>query len=815
MIDRQQQVQREIDSDIEAARDALIKLQQAGAEGDLSAPRTQRLIARMYSVVAANIKAEQDKVARGAGAKVKNWLRAVPTDIAAVIAIRECISKCSASHQTVPTIQILASDIAKAYQLEIRIKEATVVNPIYMQRVEDQIRENATTDRARIAKLYSKAYSRIMQDSATIQLSEADSLQLGKHGVQACIEAGLITLVKSNLRNGKLFYFTLTPEVEDFLKDYNNSDVRSIISRDTGAMQYPPDDWHSLVGGGYLSNRRKATAHLMSLTKVRKTERSRLMDEFTAEKMPKVFECANYLQSVPFTIHKETSEAIRRVWESGGGVLGVPTKNQPQKPILNLPDDWLKEEGTDEECEIFSLWKMRMISYYENLKEWRAKVREIGGFMKSSGLSQGKIWFPVFMDTRGRWYYRGSPNPQGHDLAKGTLHFHNKKPLGAAGLYWLKVHIANCYGFDKERFDIRAKWTEDNWDTIRNALAAPEDHPDVFGTDAPWCMYSAAVELNKALQSPNPELYETGVPVHMDATCSGLQHFAAMLRDPIGGEFVNLSDDLGIGPKQDIYARVAKSALDSMAIDLNSKDDDTRAMAMWWVEHSIARSLAKKPVMTYCYSATLRGTAEYIQYTLTEEGIKFPEHIRKYDLCHYAAKKLFVGIANTVPAAASAMEWLKSTAANKANGERMEWTTPTGFKVQHDYQDFDEVRVKIRSCGIVSAIMREYNEGTRKKPMSNAVAPNFIHALDASHLTLTALGMKRLGLDMVGIHDSFGTHPCDVPSMHKVIREEFVSMYGSNSILSEFMWEVGGELNPPNRGTLKLESVLESEFFFC
>ena len=49
--------------------------------------------------------------------------------------------------------------------------------------------------------------------------------------------------------------------------------------------------------------------------------------------------------------------------------MGVPTKNQPQKPILNLPDDWLKEEGTEEECEIFSLWKMRMISYYENLKD--------------------------------------------------------------------------------------------------------------------------------------------------------------------------------------------------------------------------------------------------------------------------------------------------------------------------------------------------------------------------------------------------------------------------------------------------------------
>jgi DNA-directed RNA polymerase len=161
------------------------------------------------------------------------------------------------------------------------------------------------------------------------------------------------------------------------------------------------------------------------------------------------------------------------------------------------------------------------------------------------------------------------------------------------------------------------------------------------------------------------------------------------------------------------------------------------------------------------------------------------------------------------------MQWLRSVAKQQPRGQRMEWTAPTGFKVQHDYQDFDEVRVKLRSCGVETAIVREYNDDTRPLPMQNAIAPNFVHALDASHLTFTALAMKALGLDMVGIHDSFGTHPSDVDALHTCIREQFVYLYQGRNVLSEFLWEVNGIGEVPMRGTLDLERVLESEFFFC
>jgi DNA-directed RNA polymerase len=220
--------------------------------------------------------------------------------------------------------------------------------------------------------------------------------------------------------------------------------------------------------------------------------------------------------------------------------------------------------------------------------------------------------------------------------------------------------------------------------------------------------------------------------------------------------------------------------------------------------------------MTYVYGATLRGTSEFVQAFAEKEwgNSLFPEGVSAYRASMYLAKKLFQGIEATVPAAAQLMRWLRSIAQRQPNGQRMEWPTPTGFMVQHDYQGFDEINVYLRSCGTREALVREFNDSTNPMAMQNAIAPNFVHALDASHLTLVALEMKRLGLAIVAIHDSFGTHPSDVDEMQRVIREQFVKLY-ENDVLADFLWAVGVEGEVPMKGRLDLSQILDSEFFFC
>jgi DNA-directed RNA polymerase len=54
---------------------------------------------------------------------------------------------------------------------------------------------------------------------------------------------------------------------------------------------------------------------------------------------------------------------------------------------------------------------------------------------------------------------------------------------------------------------------------------------------------------------------------------------------------------------------------------------------------------------------------------------------------------------------------------------------------------------------------------------------NFIHSLDATHMIMSAIVCKEHGLNFAAIHDSFWTHACDIDTMNKVIREQFIKLH--------------------------------------
>ena len=819
MSSREEQFNLEIEHDTKAAAARLEELRADAAAHSPDTPRASRIIARMAAVVQEELERVAAVQTRGMGGKYKRWLRAIPKDVAAVIAIRECIK---GSHYPVEgrnTVQGIATSIGKAYDIEVRVREAEVVNPQYMQKVHDQIKRRGTVQERHIRNVYNVAYDRVMKGEMDSSLNRTEMLHIGKFGLDACINAGFVRVEHSTSKAGAAVYIRLCDEVQEFLDGASERDVKFVVDKQTGAMVAPPDEWTTLSDGGYYSLRRKAVHQLIQFGRNSRHEnRKKLREIMTAEKAPHVFKVANYLQSRAFSIHQPTLRAIRKLWNAGGGVLGVPTKSPPKKPPCPMPDGWVAKDGTPEEVGVFSAWKREAAMFYEHEKSWLSRVREVSGFLRSAELYNRPLYFPTYCDSRGRWYYRGTPNPQGTDLAKAVLHLHTKKPLGLDGVFWLKVHIANSLGYDKERFADRARYVDSIWPALQAALDSPEDSAEVWGTDAPWCAFSGAWELREAIRSGNPAEYSTGIVCHMDATCSGLQHFSAMLRDEVGGRYVNLVDEAFCGPKQDIYSKVSTGALEAIKIDAEGVDEDVRAMALFWLKAGIPRILSKKPVMTYVYGATLRGTAQSVaQVAMQDMHLDFGDmdNSAVYAYCLYCARKLFTGIASTVPAAAFAMRWLQQQSSNLRSKGAIEWTTALGFKVIHDYPAMTVKAVKLNSCGIVETLVKEMLPGTAASRMRNAIAPNFVHSQDATHLGMTALRMQDAGLDMVGIHDSFGTHMCDVREMHKHIREAFVQMYQGKNVLMEFLWDAGGSGESPPRGNLDISNVMESEFFFC
>ena len=102
---------------------------------------------------------------------------------------------------------------------------------------------------------------------------------------------------------------------------------------------------------------------------------------------------------------------------------------------------------------------------------------------------------------------------------------------------------------------------------------------------------------------------------------------------------------------------------------------------------------------------------------------------------------------------------------------------------------------------------------------TSAVAPNYVHSLDSTHMLLTARSCHEAGVTFASVHDSFWTHASTVPEMATILRREFVDLH-SQPLLQHLraQWiaeNPGVELPPvPPRGNLDLNVVLGSPYFF-
>ncbi len=86
------------------------------------------------------------------------------------------------------------------------------------------------------------------------------------------------------------------------------------------------------------------------------------------------------------------------------------------------------------------------------------------------------------MDFRGRAYpIPPHLSPVGDDLCRGLLTFGEKKPLGSRGLMWLKIHLANVYGYDKASFKEREQFAEDHMEDVYDSADKPLDVSPAVG----------------------------------------------------------------------------------------------------------------------------------------------------------------------------------------------------------------------------------------------------------------------------------------------------------------------------------------------
>ena len=643
--------------------------------------------------------------------------------------------------------------------------------------------------------------------------STSDHLRAGEKLIDlylgCCNIAQLETQGSIKARKNRVV-LNLTPKAHAWLREAH--DKCAMMAPLRMPMVVPPVDWSNPVNGGYLTHEGRRDFYLI------KTKRKNTIDDLFSTDMPELYRAVNAVQSTAWQINESVLNVIKELWSAGALVAGLPPRNDAPLP----PKTW--DEGSQVDEVTLKEWKKKAAAVYETNAKLGGKRIAMAQtlWMADKFKVFDKIYYPHTVDFRGRLYPSVSfLNPQGDDPSKALLRFAEGKPLGEYGGYWLGVHIANMFGHDKLPLDERAQWAIDNTQMILDSALDPLDGSrDWMKADKPFCALAACFEW-AGFQIQGQE-FISHLPIAMDGSCSGLQHFSAMLRDSVGGAAVNL---ISKDRPADIYTEVANKV--QARIDAS---EDTEALC--WKNGRVSRKIVKQPTMTYAYNATKYGMREQILSALNkldEEAYgSYLDHVgdrSNSTEASYLADLVLRAIREVVIAAADAMDWLKQ-AAHVCNADALpiSWLSPIGLPVIQDNREQHARRVKLHFNGQrVVVTVNEDKEKISGRRQVNSIAPNFVHAQDASHLMLTVNACKDEGVSAFSmIHDSFGVHASDTDMLNKVLRETFVDMYAVDW-LGEFKDNLE-QLLPaklfdklpalPDVGTLDLEEVRESDFFF-
>lgn len=608
----------------------------------------------------------------------------------------------------------------------------------------------------------------------------------------------------------------------------------------------PPKPWTGVVGGGYWAKGRRP---LPLIRLGSKSAVARYEDVY----MPEVYDAVNIIQNTPWKVNKKVLDVVNMVEK----LNNTPIDDIPQMEPLK-PEDYAGE--TEEELKA---WKKAAAGIYRREKARQSRRLSLSFIVNQANkFSQFKaIWFPYNMDWRGRVYAVPMFNPQGNDMQKGLLTLAVCKPIGADGFKWLKVHGANCAGVDKVTFEERIKWVEDNHDNIMTAAKSPMDSIEWWGKlDSPFCFLAFCFEYAGVMH--HGLSYSCSLPIAFDGSCSGIQHFSAMLRDHIGGHAVNLTPS---GKVQDIYRIVSDRIEEELKVLLiNGTDNEmvthedkktgeiteriklgTRELARQWLTYGMSRKVTKRSVMTLAYGSKEYGFADQVYEDIvmpaidSGSGAMFTEPSQA---SRFMAKMIWEAVSVTVVAAVDAMKWLQGAAKllaaevkDKKTGEILKpclpvhWVTPDGFPVWQEYRKKDTTRLNLMFLGSFN-LQPTVNKGTKKEldkhKQESGISPNFVHSQDGSHLRKTVVHTHRKYgvMSFAVIHDSFGTIPADAEYLFRGVRETMVETYRDNDVLLDFYEQFEYQLHEsqrdklpelPKKGKLNIEDILSSDFAFA
>lgn len=725
-------------------------------------------------------------------------LSVLPAEVLAQIALIGCIAttgRGTKHHVTVSTISKLITD-------EINMRKLKVESPSVFHWLEEGNKAAHTNNRRHIRN---KTLAMMVKNGITPTKPCTVYKMVLKLIEIVCESTGLFELLTvkdtDSIKPKSYLMFSPTPACVDWLMKAEGT--AALLMPINQPMVYPPKPWTNLTDGGYLERKHPFIRGL----------NRKGADELAKHDISPLTTTVNAAQETAWALNNPVFEVATTLWQGGGNMAKLPrADDEPQVTPYN--PEWEKAEQTK--------WcKEENARHTRNHQLAGKRIATISTLTIAKRFSEYPLfYFPHNTDWRGRVYpIPVFLQPQGGDLAKGLLRFSKGLPLGSEGWRWLAVHVANCWGYDKESFDNRIKWTIEHKDLIiETALNPLVGSCKWMEADSPFMFLAACLEWRGYLEEG--EGFISHLSINLDGAANGMQHLSALVRDEDGGRATCLIP--GDKPA-DIYTAVRLSAESQVALDVAEGVEFAPRLL-----GKITRDMTKPATMRKPYGSKAFGMKNVISEVLIDEGLSSLDNRDHYAFAWYATQLLDKAVCDAVQSASVVMGFLQEVARVVASaGLEVWWHTPNGIPICQNYKKSIAAPIKTYFQGR-TVNTHIYSEGTElhKSKQSNGISPNFIHSLDAAHMQATVGLCLDAGVtDLCLIHDSYGTHAANVPILANRLRVAFVNQY-SKDVLGEFLAGIKGQLagHPkliaklpelPVKGTLDLSKVMASDYFFA
>ena len=631
---------------------------------------------------------------------------------------------------------------------------------------------------------------------------------------------------------------TLTEDAQQIVGRVKDRNV--LFSVTYKPLLAPPIPWVNLWGnGGYYTSNNQ--------TFIRNQKSCKYIDKnIGIENLQRVFDVVNHVQNTRWKINNYILKVVNGIVDQSMVDPSTPKSNPrfygdlPYMDTLNVYDMIPKEDygdlddrGKHKKKNDYKNWYRAKEIQLKKLEANRSKriMYTLAHNIATEYSDRDCMYFTYNTDFRGRLYpIQQILNPQSTGAVKAFLTFADAKSLSKDGLYWLKVHTANNWGIDKESFDARVAWVDNNIKDIYEYAKNPLDTARHWNAADEPLMFLAGC---KALLD-HSEGMPVSLPVSLDATCSGLQLYAGLLKDKEGAEAVNVINRYEDGKivRADVYIDIAEVCNQALKdgkhpdkLTFTTRDGEFKTVTtkkeVRDLLGNINRSLVKRPIMTIPYSVTKRGMFDQIRDLLNEmeDDEKVFWRGDKWVVAKLLVELISDAVATNIQGASVGQTFIKEVIHDfyaDGNDNPLVWNTP------HFNFPVIQWKTKMKKHQIRTVLGRlSMNKPTNKinkQQQGNGIAPNLIHSLDATLMYLTIELLKTQGVsNYMLIHDSFGVPANDVGRLNTAVREAFIQIFeGSplNHWVSQVSPEHIKEAESIMINTLNIDDVLDSTYIF-